>query len=329
MSRRQNKKFIFQDAGWLGRIKPDHIVTLSHNHRAASDPVFARMLDIASEDLVGVGRAGRADVQWAIKGLRRCMNRPWPNGVIPAFVVGTNALAKRLNREELVSLQGAQYVFQMSMAEEVTGAASPFYAEMLAAIEHSRRNDGDNEKLRSLGVYSHVEVVLKTGAQVLIIHNDSAPVMVQDENGMYHRIPMATKDLVKGGRAAVHGWHNEDDTDWPVVILANGTLVLCKVKEMSHDKGDGKCVLVTQLVFVLGWAVTVHRAQGIGLDCMAAILNRGQIWENNQACVAMGRATSCDALHVLAFDPAVVVTFPAVKRCHRMRSDLITSDGEM
>ena len=97
-----------------------------------------------------------------------------------------------------------------------------------------------------------------------------------------------------------------------VVQLTSGEYVQVGVTAMRHSKGDGAEVHVHQLPFVLAWAMTVHRLQGVGLDCLITAISRQMVFEPNQAYVAVSRATGRAALYLLSFDRSMVVTYPVV-----------------
>ena len=78
---------------------------------------------------------------------------------------------------------------------------------------------------------------------------------------------------------------------WPVVYVPrNGqayivTTYLSKIKWIS-----GILVLYKRLPFMPAWAITVHRAQGMSIDRLKLVLDKGRMWPG-QAYVAVSRST--------------------------------------
>jgi ATP-dependent DNA helicase PIF1 len=68
----------------------------------------------------------------------------------------------------------------------------------------------------------------------------------------------------------------------------------------------------TQIPLSLAYAMTIHRAQGMQLDCID--LSTAGIFEAGQAYVGLSRATTLAGVHLTDFDPRKVRAHPAALR---------------
>ncbi|XP_063113032.1 ATP-dependent DNA helicase PIF1 isoform X3 [Cavia porcellus] len=127
---------------------------------------------------------------------------------------------------------------------------------------------------------------LKLGAQVMLVKNLAV-----------------SRGLVNGARGVVVGFEAEG-RGLPQVRF------LCGVTEIIHTdrwtvQATGSQVLTRQqLPLQLAWALSIHKSQGMSLDCVEISLSR--VFASGQAYVALSRARSLQGLRVLDFDPLVV-----------------------
>ena len=69
---------------------------------------------------------------------------------------------------------------------------------------------------------------------------------------------------------------------------------------------------ITQVPLRLGWAITVHKSQGMSLD--AAVMDLSGAFEYGQGYVALSRVRSLEGLHLLGWNERALQVHPAVLR---------------
>lgn len=95
----------------------------------------------------------------------------------------------------------------------------------------------------------------------------------------------------------------EDDSKntLPVVQLLSGENIIVEPETWSVEN-DGEEILAscTQIPLRLAWAITIHKSQGMTLDC--AEIDLSKTFENGQGYVALSRLTSLQGLRLLGFN---------------------------
>ncbi|KAB7497758.1 ATP-dependent DNA helicase PIF1 [Armadillidium nasatum] len=141
---------------------------------------------------------------------------------------------------------------------------------------------------------------LKVGAQVMLMKNLDV-----------------SQGLVNGARGVVTGFSG---TGLPIVKFTSGM-----VKELSHEKWSIKArggLLVTrrQIPLKLAWAFSIHKSQGMTLDCVEMSLSK--VFEAGQAYVALSRARNLKSLRILDFNTGCIKAHPDVQRFYyQLRKD--------
>jgi len=133
------------------------------------------------------------------------------------------------------------------------------------------------------------KLVLKVGAQVMLLKN------INVNNG-----------LVNGARGVVINFKN----DIPVIQLRSGTHYEAKMEKWAIKTSSGAVIHRKQVPLKLAWAFSIHKSQGLTLDCVEMCLSR--VFDAGQSYVALSRAQSLQSLRVLDFNSQQVWANTAV-----------------
>ncbi|CAH2310452.1 ATP-dependent DNA helicase PIF1 [Pelobates cultripes] len=136
------------------------------------------------------------------------------------------------------------------------------------------------------------KIQLKKGAQVMLAKNLDV-----------------SRGLVNGARGVVIGFEGSGKPV-PKVRFLCGVTELVKAERFVFKGHGGIYISRQQLPLKLAWAISIHKSQGMSLDCVEISLAR--VFESGQAYVALSRARSLEGLRVLDFDPNVVKANPYV-----------------
>ncbi|KAM7154680.1 ATP-dependent DNA helicase PIF1 isoform 1-T2 [Molossus nigricans] len=156
--------------------------------------------------------------------------------------------------------------------------------------------DSDPEQARTLDVQCPVSrlLQLKLGAQVMLVKNLAV-----------------SRGLVNGARGVVVGFETEG-RGLPQVRFLCGVTEVIRADRWTVQTTGGQLLSRQQLPLQLAWALSIHKSQGMSLDCVEISL--GRVFASGQAYVALSRARSLQGLRVLDFDPMVVRCDPRVLR---------------
>ncbi|XP_042543706.1 ATP-dependent DNA helicase PIF1 [Dipodomys spectabilis] len=154
--------------------------------------------------------------------------------------------------------------------------------------------DSDPELARTLDAQCPVSrlLQLKQGAQVMLVKNLAV-----------------SRGLVNGARGVVVGFEAEG-RGLPQVRFLYGVTEVIHAERWTVQTTGGHFLSRQQLPLQLAWALSIHKSQGMSLDCVEISL--GRVFASGQAYVALSRARSLQGLRVLDFDPMVVRCDPRV-----------------
>lgn len=138
------------------------------------------------------------------------------------------------------------------------------------------------------------KLILKVGAQVMLLKN----------------INLST-GLVNGARGVITRYAD----GFPVVQFKNKTEYTAKPEKWIIKTPSGGLLTRKQVPLKLAWAFSIHKSQGLTLDCLEMSLSK--VFEAGQAYVALSRAQSLDSLRILDFDAKQVYADPVVLQFYR------------
>ena len=206
------------------------------------------------------------------KVFRPCVDRELEE---PTHLVATNKEADQINFDKLRAHPGEE-----------------LYAKPNFSI-FTKYPDGVKEKMVRDSL-TDSPLCLKTGVPVLLLKNH--------REGMY----------VNGSRGVVKRLNQSGDGEIGsiLVTLDTGEDVLVERVEWEQLDGDGRVLaIMTHFPVRLGWALTIHKSQGLTLDNVEIDLSRG--FACGQAYVALSRMRSLEGLSLtIPIDPSIVKAEP-------------------
>ncbi|UYV67302.1 PIF1 [Cordylochernes scorpioides] len=146
------------------------------------------------------------------------------------------------------------------------------------------------------------QLELKVGAQVMLTKNLDL-----------------SRGLANGSRGVVETFDsrgNLPSVPWyqalglPKVKFVNGVEETIDMERWIINRPGFSSAVRRQLPLKLAWSVSVHKSQGMSLDCVEVSLSR--VFESGQAYVALSRATALEGLRVVDFDPNRIQADPRV-----------------
>ncbi|KAM6202203.1 ATP-dependent DNA helicase PIF1 [Rhynchocyon petersi] len=168
--------------------------------------------------------------------------------------------------------------------------------ELPGEVHSFKAMDSDPEQARILDAQCPVSrlLQLKLGAQVMLVKNLAV-----------------SRGLVNGARGVVVGFETEG-RGLPQVRFLCGVTEVIRADRWTVQATGGQLLSRQQLPLQLAWAISIHKSQGMSLDCVEISLAR--VFASGQAYVALSRARSLQGLRVLDFDPMAVCCDPRVLR---------------
>lgn len=276
--------FCFQARAWQDAVHDT--VELTHIFRQQNDSQLSELLQRARRGNITLG-----DIEL----LSSRVNAPLTDfiGIEPTRMHARRANVDEINASNLASLGDVQTeTFTATVHWEIDPTK-----RRIADVQRKAMMDSLNKASTSVvnNAAAKKEVQLKIGAQVMLLCN------LDVSNG-----------LVNGSRGVVTRFSPSPTSQRlsPVVRFARSEIVVDRYT-WEHKVEDVGTVYYKQVPLQLAWAVTIHKAQGLSLDCVEIALDRS-VFEYGQAYVALSRVRTLAGLRLLSFTPATLIAHPLV-----------------
>lgn len=176
--------------------------------------------------------------------------------VNPIIITSHNAEANLINKQKLEELPGETYTFDAEI----------------------------NGEFRELGLQAEQQLVLKVGAQIMFIKNDTGDDR-KFYNGKIGKIKSIADDEIYASFA-----DGEED-----LLLTKSSWQSFEYKLDAEDQvSQNQVGEFLQYPIKLAWAVTIHKSQGLTFD--HAIIDAGKSFITGQVYVALSRVRTLDGL---------------------------------
>lgn len=277
----KNIKFCFQSEQWLQLIPSTFY--FQHVHRQ-TNPIFINILLKI--------RLGKIDEQVVSVLTERIGKDVSVDEIRPTKLYSTRQLVNDNNNEELQKLNStlnpirtfhARYQYQ-----HLTFNGTP--AKLTTPLTENQTNL--LKDIINKSTIAEEQLHLCKGCQVMVLMNK----FVNDQ-ALY----------VNGSRGVVIQFTPEG---YPVVKLLNGQLHIFEYHQWTMTHND-HLIVKSQIPLKLAWSITIHKAQGLSLDCVETDIG-DSLFENGQAYVALSRVRTLEGLSLISFNPARIKVHPDV-----------------
>ncbi|CAI2309100.1 unnamed protein product [Caenorhabditis sp. 36 PRJEB53466] len=155
---------------------------------------------------------------------------------------------------------------------------------------HAHDDDNFDSNIRTLAVK---KLILKVGSQVMLTKNIDV-----------------NKGLCNGSRGYVEKFSETGNPVVRFVSQKDTPIEILRSKFSVRIPGSDVPLIRRQLPLQLAWAISIHKSQGLTLDCAEISLEK--VFADGQAYVALSRARSLAAIRIIGFDSSCVRANPRV-----------------
>ena len=223
---------------------------------------------------IRVGRISRASYEY----LQKCIDREYTEDIYATLILPRRIDVDKINNKELDKLEGEPNIYKsknVAIDEQKLTLKEKKMFENISQGEKTR----ESTYLKT-NIMAKETLVLKVGTLVMCVAN-------LDLEG--------PNPIVNGSQGIVIDFIR----DLPRVKFNNGDIRLIDRHIWRSERILG--IAISQIPLIYGWAITIHKAQGLSLDKGILDLGRG-IFECGQTYVALSRIRSLDGLYLKAFD---------------------------
>jgi ATP-dependent DNA helicase PIF1 len=258
----QNWGCAFQAPAW--RKANFEAVLLEEPMRQLEDPEFAALL--ATLRVASTPAETAAAIQAICAAARaKASVSGFASGIRPTTLYARNMDVDRINREEL------------QRASKADGGGEIVVMHAVDRCGRSSRSSKD-DPFKSCMAPKVLELCV--GAQVMLLKNLDV-----------------SRGLVNGSRGVVVAIDRATMVPWVRFVAGNVTIPIAPVEFRLDDDDNPNAITRMQVPLKLAWAITVHKAQGMTLDCARVSLQA--LFASGQAYVALSRVRSLTGLHIV------------------------------
>ncbi len=166
---------------------------------------------------------------------------------------------------------------------------------------------------------------LEEDGYIYEMHSEGVPYLVESLKNGYCLAPEAlklklgavvmfvknnfVKKFVNGTLGRVVGF--DDDNHYPIIETFSGDLITAFQEKWIIEEGGETVASVSQVPLRLAWAITIHKSQGMSLDC--AEIDLSKTFEYGMGYVALSRVRSLDGIKLVGInDQALKVNDKAI-----------------
>lgn len=212
--------------------------------------------------------------------LDSCLDKDLNNdlGIIPTLLFSKKDMVKKYNETELnklINLGNVHYKYDSTYE-----------------FEKNITNEIKNMLKEMINGQFQIEdsVTLSIGSQVMLTVN------------------MPEHGLSNGSRGIIVDFSCDKK---PTILFLDGKKMVIKEFEYLMETDDGKIVKKIQIPFILAWAVTIHKAQGMSLDYVKTDIGE-TIFEYGQAYVVLSRIKNIEGLSLIKIDYSKIKAHPKI-----------------
>ena len=190
---------------------------------------------------------------------------------------------QKVNEERLALVEGTERIyFAVTDVFKLTGNPTEFVAQ------HQRTLRGNSVEADRYDVHFKVgqRLVLKVGAKVMIVDNNIEAGYANGTIGIVEELKDSAIDVRVEG------------LDKPVTVL--------QVEWKHVNVGKREMYSRKQFPLSLAYAITIHKAQGLGLARARTSLRRNEIFQPGQGYVSLSRVQTLAGLQLDAFEAGAI-----------------------